>query len=75
MGHPGGRAARILRETTIHGLRHLVEGRSPAERLAWVLILGGTFALLGLVLTGSFREAQRNPLRTSVESVMIKVGG
>ncbi len=61
-----------LRETTVHGFRYVVEGRSSGERLAWVFAIAGAFAFSGYLANCAIREARENPVVTSIEIVGVR---
>ncbi len=56
-----------LQETTVHGFRYVVEGRTVAERAAWVVAILIAFAYASVLVHSAIKEAEENPVVTSVE--------
>ncbi len=64
----GGHLMRdYFRETTVHGFRYVVEGRSAAERTAWVAAIAAAFLYSSLLVHQALEEARENPISTSTE--------
>ena len=61
-----------LRETTVHGLRYLIEGRNWFEVAVWgiVITLGFTLSLAGVYT--SINDSFNNPLLTSIQITQIQ---
>ncbi len=56
-----------FRETTVHGFRYVVDGKTILQRLAWVLAIFVAFACATYMSHNSFKEAEENPIVTSVK--------
>ena len=56
-----------LQETTVHGFRYVVEGRTVPERLAWVVAILLAFAYASILVHSAMREAEDNPVSTAIE--------
>jgi hypothetical protein len=56
-----------------HTFRYVVEGRTAAERLLWVLVILASFSISILLVQQSIEEGRQNPIATSIESVPITV--
>ncbi len=50
-----------------------MEGRSLLERGFWVLAICGGFAVAGILVSASLRDAGANPIVTSVETISVQV--
>ena len=60
-----------LSETTVHGLRYVVEGQNVCERLFWTLmfLLGFTLAIISNY--NFLKNYEMNPVQTTVETVSV----
>ena len=66
------RCHQYLRETTVHGLRYLIEGRNLCEVAVWgiIITLGFTLSFAGVYT--SINDAYHNPILTSVKTTQIQ---
>ena len=64
-------AGNYFRQTTVHGLRYIVEGASLFERLLWLSCVVSVMAIASFLITNSLRDMRRNPMVTSTETVHI----
>ncbi len=60
-----------FRETTVHGFRYVVDGKTITERFIWVAVILLAFACAAYLTHTSFREADENPISTSTEVLTV----
>ncbi len=53
--------------------RYVANERSLAGRLFWVCIITAGFTVAGIMVSSSMRDANANPIITSVESIPVQV--
>ncbi len=66
---------RYLRDTTIHGFRHLLrqgKGESDAWRLAWAVVIALSFGGSGFIVASFLRDHNQNPMVTTIDFVPIQ---
>ncbi len=56
-----------LRETTVHGFRYVLEGRTRPERLFWVAAIATAFGYVAYFGSRSIIEARDNPIASVVD--------
>ncbi len=63
-----------LRQTTVHGFRHLDirKGSASWTRLAWSMVIPLSFVVSGWIVANSLDDIRRNPESTSIDSVPIQ---
>ena len=61
-----------LRETTIHGLRYLIEGRNWFEVAVWGIVITLGFILSFAGVYTSISDSLDNPLITSIQTTQIQ---
>lgn len=52
---------------------YVVEGRNPLERLFWTAAICASFAVSLLMAAAALRDAARNPVATSLETLPVQV--
>ena len=52
-----------FKETTVHGFRYLVDGRTIAERCAWSFVIIGGFIYAGYLIRSNILDWENNPGR------------
>ena len=68
-------ANQYLRETTVHGLRYLVEGRNVLEKAAWSIVIAFCFVMALFGIYSSVKGSYDDPILTSIKTTQIqKVG-
>ncbi len=65
-----------LRQSSIHGLRHLVDQEDNAVlvRLVWAIALTATFLILPVVICNSQQDYSAAPVATTSDFIPIQVG-
>ena len=58
-------------ESSIHGLRYLVDGKNLVEKLCWCLIIVISLYLAGTMISTSIEENEREPILTTIETASI----
>ena len=58
-------------ESSIHGLRYLVDGKNLVEKLCWCLIIVISLYLAGTMISTSIEENEREPILTTIETSSI----
>lgn len=61
-----------LRETTVHGVRYVAEGKNFFERLFWIGFITAGFISSGYMLTQSMNESYYNPILTTIDTTSVK---
>ena len=61
-----------LKETTIHGLRYLVEGRNICEIAIWSIVIAFCFTMAFIAVYTSLRESYDDPILTLVHTTQIQ---
>ena len=60
-----------FRETTVHGLRYMVEGSNIFERALWTLCVILVFVLASFMISDSIDDIRRNPVLTTIHAVHV----
>ena len=50
-----------FKETTVHGFRYLVDGRSIGERIAWFAVIFSGFVYAGILIYSNVNDWEKNP--------------
>ena len=61
-----------LKETTIHGLRYLVDGRNICEIAIWSIVIAVCFTIAFIGVYTSLRDSYDDPILTSVHTTQIQ---
>ena len=59
-------------ESSIHGLRYLVEGKNWIEKVCWFFIVVVSLFFAGWMITTSFEENRKEPILTTIEPTSIE---
>ena len=65
-------ANQYLRETTVHGLRYLVEGRNVFEKAAWSIVISFCFIMALFGIYSSVKGSYDDPMLTSIQTTQIQ---
>ena len=65
-------ANQYLRETTVHGLRYLVEGRNVFEKAAWSIVITFCFVMALFGIHSSVKGSYDDPILTSIQTTQIQ---
>ena len=65
-------ANQYLRETTVHGLRYLVEGRNVFEKVAWSIVISFCFVMALFGIYSSVKGSYDDPILTSIQTTQIQ---
>ncbi len=60
-----------FQQTTVHGIRYVVDGETIIERLVWVLTMAIAFACAAYLTYSSVVEAEEHPIATTTEVLTI----
>ena len=64
----------FLRETSIHGVRYLVEACHPLARAAWAVCIGACVSAAAAIIYLNVRNWENSPaVVTSVQPALVKV--
>ena len=66
------RCLQYLQETTVHGLRYLIDSRNICEKMAWIIaiLFGSTLAVV--MIHASLTNSYNDPILTSVQTTPIQ---
>ncbi len=60
-----------MRETTVHGLRYLVEERSIPIKCLWLAAISACFSVVLAAFASSLRDARDSPFITTLDTVPV----
>ena len=60
-----------LVESSIHGLRYLVECKNLVEKVGWSLIIVTSLYIAGIMISTSIEDNENEPILTTIESTSI----
>ena len=60
-------------QTTVHGLRYIIDGRNVFERLIWVVMIVFGFVYCTTMIWGAFEYWKTHPVETTIDQVGVPV--
>ena len=61
-----------LNETSIHGLRYLIESRNNVERMIWSVVICTSMAFASYNVYVNFVYSMDNPIITTLETTVVQ---
>ena len=60
-----------FRETTVHGLKYVVDGSNLLERVIWTFCVLLVFVLASFMISSSLDDMRTNPILATIETVHV----
>ena len=62
-----------FRQTTVHGLRYIVDGTTLFERIVWLVCVVFVFGICSFLIMNALDDMNRSPILTTTEAVHISM--
>ena len=66
-------ANEYFRDTTIHGLRYIIEGRNVYEKILWTLLVVTAFTKGGSIIVQTYITWDDEPLQTTIDKMAVPI--